>query len=101
MRGIWVRLLSFKMNHHMIQIILADRTGERYFHIAVWWWAVIIGFVIALCTMSIAARYLSLFLMAVGYAGMLNLTRKKPSFILIGFAMNLVWVSNTVPRPPA
>lgn len=63
-----------------------DRTGERYFHIAVWWWAVIIGFVIALCTMSIAARYLSLFLMAVGYAG---------------FAMNLVWVSNTVPRPPA
>jgi len=64
----------------------ADRTGERYFHIAGWWWGVIIGFIIALSTMSVAGRYVSLFLMACGYAG---------------FAMTLVWVSNAVPRPPA
>ncbi|KAJ3574131.1 hypothetical protein NP233_g1967 [Leucocoprinus birnbaumii] len=63
-----------------------DRTGERFFHIAVWWWGVLLGFVIALCTMSIAGRYVSLFLMATGYAG---------------FAMTLVWVSNAIPRPPA
>ncbi|KAK7054438.1 hypothetical protein VNI00_003636 [Paramarasmius palmivorus] len=64
----------------------ADRTGERYFHIAGWWWGVIIGFIIALSTMNTAARYVSMILMALGYAG---------------FAMTLVWVSNAVPRPPA
>ncbi|KAF5322407.1 hypothetical protein D9619_001308 [Psilocybe cf. subviscida] len=64
----------------------ADKTGERFFHIAGWWWGVILGFVIALSTMSLAGRYVSLFLMACGY---------------VGFAMTLVWVSNAVPRPPA
>ncbi|THU91332.1 MFS general substrate transporter, partial [Dendrothele bispora CBS 962.96] len=64
----------------------ADRTGERYFHIAGWWWAVIVGFIIALCTMNTAGRYVSMFLMAIGYSG---------------FAMTLVWVSNVIPRPPA
>ncbi|KAG6813012.1 hypothetical protein H0H92_014750 [Tricholoma furcatifolium] len=64
----------------------ADRTGERFFHIAGWWWGVILGYIIGLTTMKIPGRYVSLFLMASGYAG---------------FAMNLVWVSNAVPRPPA
>ncbi|KAJ7578186.1 major facilitator superfamily domain-containing protein [Mycena floridula] len=64
----------------------ADRTGERFFHIAGYWWGVIVGFIIALSTMSTAARYVSLFFMACGYAG---------------FAMTLVWVSNVIPRPPA
>ncbi|KAF8902921.1 MFS general substrate transporter [Gymnopilus junonius] len=64
----------------------ADRTGERFFHIAGWWWGVILGFIISLSTSSVAARYVSLFLMACGY---------------VGFAMTLVWVSNAVPRPPA
>ncbi|KAG7087935.1 hypothetical protein E1B28_011980 [Marasmius oreades] len=63
-----------------------DRTGERYFHIAIWWWGVMLGFIISLSTMNIAARYVSMFLMACGY---------------VGFAMNLVWVSNVIPRPPA
>ncbi|KAH0583252.1 hypothetical protein H2248_011130 [Termitomyces sp. 'cryptogamus'] len=64
----------------------ADRTGERFFHIAGWWWGVIAGFIIGLSTMSIPARYVAMFLMASGYAG---------------FAMNLVWVSNAIARPPA
>ncbi|KAF8160635.1 major facilitator superfamily domain-containing protein [Crassisporium funariophilum] len=64
----------------------ADKTGERFFHIAAWWWGVILGFIIALSTMNTAGRYVSLFLMACGY---------------VGFAMTLVWVSNAVPRPPA
>jgi len=34
-----------------------------------WWWAVILGFIIALSTFSIAGRYVSLFLMACGYVG--------------------------------
>jgi len=64
----------------------ADKTGERFFHIASWWWGVIVGFIIALSTMKVGGRYVSLFLMASGYAG---------------FAMTLVWVSNAIPRPPA
>ncbi|KAF8918389.1 MFS general substrate transporter [Mucidula mucida] len=64
----------------------ADRTGERFFHISGWWWGVILGYVIGLSTMSTGGRYVSLFLMACGY---------------VGFAMTLVWVSNTIARPPA
>ncbi|KNZ72033.1 hypothetical protein J132_05082 [Termitomyces sp. J132] len=64
----------------------ADRTGERFFHIAGWWWGVIVGFIIGLSTMKIPGRYVAMFLMASGYAG---------------FAMTLVWVSNAIPRPPA
>ncbi|KAF5347480.1 hypothetical protein D9758_015042 [Tetrapyrgos nigripes] len=59
----------------------ADRTGERYFHIAGWWWAAIAGFIIGLSTMNTAGRYVSMFLMASGH---------------VGFAMTLVWVSNTI-----
>ncbi|KAJ6585110.1 major facilitator superfamily domain-containing protein [Mycena capillaripes] len=64
----------------------ADKTGERFFHITGWWWGVILGFIISLSTMSTGARYFSMFLMSFGY---------------VGFAMTLVWVSNSIPRPPA
>ncbi|KAG8730473.1 hypothetical protein FRC10_002678 [Ceratobasidium sp. 414] len=65
----------------------------------VWWFAmtltgITIGlsfnaffrFAIAMATMNIAARYISLFLMAQAYAGLIVL---------------LSWVSNSIPRPPA
>ncbi|KZV75903.1 MFS general substrate transporter [Peniophora sp. CONT] len=64
----------------------ADRTGERYFHIAVPWWGVILGYIIGLTTMVTGGRYVAMFLMACGYAG---------------FALTAVWVSNAIPRPPA
>ncbi|QRV93560.1 major facilitator superfamily transporter [Ceratobasidium sp. AG-Ba] len=64
----------------------ADWTGERFFHIAGWWWVVVLAYIIALSTMNTAGRYVSMFLMASGYAG---------------FALTLVWVSNAIPRPPA
>ncbi|KAG8221321.1 MFS general substrate transporter [Butyriboletus roseoflavus] len=63
-----------------------DRTGERFFHITGWWWAVILGYIISLATMSTGGRYFSLFLMTTGYCG---------------FALTLTWVSHTIPRPPA
>ncbi|KAF8574831.1 MFS general substrate transporter [Ramaria rubella] len=63
----------------------ADKTGERFFHIAGWWWVVILGYIISLSTMVVGGRYFSMFLMASGYAG---------------FALTMVWVSNAVPRPP-
>ncbi|KAJ7146818.1 major facilitator superfamily domain-containing protein [Mycena epipterygia] len=64
----------------------ADRTGERFFHISVWVWAMMVGFIISLCTMSVGPRYLSMFLIAIGDAGC---------------AMTLVWASNSIPRPPS
>ncbi|KAJ7503292.1 MFS general substrate transporter [Mycena galericulata] len=64
----------------------ADKTGERFFHLAVWWWGLIIGYIISLSTMSFAGRYVSMFLMACSSAGV---------------AMLLPWVANAVPRPPA
>ncbi|KAJ8079899.1 hypothetical protein PM082_016724 [Marasmius tenuissimus] len=67
-------------------IIATDRSRERFFHIAVWWWGVMLGFIIALSTMNTAARYISLFFMACGY---------------VSNTMALVWVSNIFPRPPA
>ncbi|SJL09618.1 related to nicotinamide mononucleotide permease [Armillaria ostoyae] len=64
----------------------ADRTGERFFHVSGWWWAVMIGFTLALSTMNTAARYVSLFFMACG---------------LVGSSITIVWLSNSIPRPPA
>ncbi|KAJ3484026.1 hypothetical protein NLI96_g5905 [Meripilus lineatus] len=64
----------------------ADRTGERFFHITIWFWGVILGYIIGVSTMSVGGRYVAMFLMASGYAGS---------------ALLLVWVSNAVPRPPA
>ncbi|KAF9228381.1 MFS general substrate transporter [Gyrodon lividus] len=64
----------------------SDRTGERFLHIASWWWAVIVGYTISLATMSTGGRYFSLFLMTTGYCG---------------YALTLMWVSNSIPRPPA
>ncbi|KAJ7160184.1 MFS general substrate transporter [Mycena filopes] len=64
----------------------ADKTGERYFHVAFPWWGVILGFVISLATMNTGARYFSMILMACGYAG---------------FSLTIVWVSNVIPRPPS
>ncbi|KDQ49271.1 hypothetical protein JAAARDRAFT_63791 [Jaapia argillacea MUCL 33604] len=64
----------------------ADRTGERFFHVSFWIWGTMIGYIISLSTSSVGARYVSLFLMASGFAG---------------FSMVLVWTSNAIPRPPA
>jgi len=64
----------------------ADKTGERFGHVSGWWWGVILGFIISLSTMSVGGRYVSMFLMACGYAG---------------FSMTAVWVSNVIPRPPS
>ncbi|KAJ7261884.1 major facilitator superfamily domain-containing protein [Mycena rebaudengoi] len=63
-----------------------DRTGERFLHISGCWWVTAIGYIISLSTMSVPGRYFSMFLMAFGHAG---------------FAVTLVWVSNSIPRPPA
>jgi len=47
----------------------ADRSGERYLHLAIPWWGVIVGFIMALASFKTGPRYVSMFLMASGYAG--------------------------------
>ncbi|KAL5532047.1 hypothetical protein ACEPAF_5611 [Sanghuangporus sanghuang] len=69
-----------------ISALHADKTGERFFHFSYTLWGTIIGYIIALSTQSIGARYFSLFLMTSGHTA---------------FALTLVWVSNTITRPPA
>jgi len=70
----------------LVSARVADMKGDRFWCVAGWWWVVIIGYIIALSTMSVGGRYFSLFCMTVGYCG---------------FALTLTWVSNAIPRPPA
>jgi len=63
----------------------ADRSGERFFHVTFFWWLTILGYIVALSTMSVVGRYIALFLLASGHTG---------------FVMTFVWVSNSIPRPP-
>lgn len=46
-----------------------DRSGERFFHVSGPWWSIMVGYIIALSTMSVGGRYFAMFLMAGGYAG--------------------------------
>ncbi|CAE7157914.1 unnamed protein product [Rhizoctonia solani] len=73
-------IVSFICSRH------ADKTGERFYHIAGSYLVGIIGFIIAEVTMNVAARYLALFLMAQSYAG---------------FIIFWAWCSNSLPRPPS
>lgn len=51
----------------------SDKTQERCFHVIIPFFVGIIGFVIASATENIAARYISLFLMALSYCGFIVL----------------------------
>ncbi|KAK0615880.1 major facilitator superfamily domain-containing protein [Bombardia bombarda] len=65
----------------------ADKTGERYWHVAIPMWVAIVAYIIAATTTHIAPRYFSMMLMV-------------PS-VYSGFVVGLAWISNTMPRPPA
>ncbi|KAI0751563.1 MFS general substrate transporter [Daedaleopsis nitida] len=77
---VFTAIMAFVVSRH------SDKTGERFWHIAVPTLGGILGFVIAICTMNTAARYVSLFLMANSYSG---------------FVVLYTWVSNSFPRPPS
>lgn len=64
----------------------ADRTQERFWHIVGPILGGIVGFVISMCTLNTAARYVALFLQASAYAG---------------FITFYSWISSSFPRPPA
>jgi len=65
----------------------ADRTGERYFHITLPLWGAVVVFIIAACTTTIGPRYFAMMLMV--------------PCVYTGYVVNLAWISNTIPRPPA
>lgn len=64
----------------------ADRTQERFWHIVGPIIGGIVGFIISMCTLNTAARYVALFLQASAYAG---------------FICFYSWISSSFPRPPA
>jgi len=63
----------------------SDRTGEKYFHIALGYGFAMLGYILALTAKTTAGKYISLFGMCMGYSG---------GILLIG------WVSTSIPRPP-
>ncbi|KAF8915919.1 MFS general substrate transporter [Mucidula mucida] len=64
----------------------SDRRGERFKHITASFLLGILGFVMAMSTMNVAVRYVSLFLQAQSYAG---------------FICFLAWASGSISQPPA
>ncbi|UKZ93312.1 uncharacterized protein TrAFT101_008232 [Trichoderma asperellum] len=64
----------------------ADRTQEKFFHIISPILMGIVGFIISMSTLNVAARYFALFLQAGSYAG---------------FIVFYSWISSSFPRPPA
>ncbi|RSL89257.1 hypothetical protein CDV31_015905 [Fusarium ambrosium] len=64
----------------------SDRSQEKFWHIVGPIGIGLVGFVISMCTLSVAARYVALFLQAASYAG---------------YIVFYSWISSTFPRPPA
>jgi len=77
---VFAAIVAFWLSRH------SDKVEERCYHIVSSFCLGIVGFIIAICTMNTAARYISLFLMAQSYAG---------------FVVLYAWMSNTFPRPPS
>lgn len=73
----------------IVSLIVAwhsDRTQERFWHIAGPIAVGMVGFVISMSTLNVAARYVALFLQASSYAGYITFYS---------------WISSSFPRPPA
>ncbi|KXJ95151.1 major facilitator superfamily domain-containing protein [Microdochium bolleyi] len=70
----------------LLNAVHADRTQEKFWHIVGPIIGGVVGFVISMSTLNIAARYVALFLQASSYAG---------------FIVFYSWISSSFPRPPA
>ncbi|ORY13834.1 pantothenate transporter liz1 [Clohesyomyces aquaticus] len=65
----------------------ADKTGERFYHIALPLCVGVFSFILAAATHSTAPRYVAMMLMVPG--------------IYTGYVVALAWISNSLPRPAA
>ncbi|KAF8627182.1 hypothetical protein AX15_004500 [Amanita polypyramis BW_CC] len=79
---IFTTILAYFWSRH------SDKVQERFWHIVLSYGLGIVGFIIGISVSpkNIAARYVSLFLMAQSYAG---------------FIVAYTWISNSIPRPPS
>ncbi|KAI5459079.1 major facilitator superfamily domain-containing protein [Mariannaea sp. PMI_226] len=64
----------------------SDRSQERFWHIVGPIFVGMVGFIISMSTLNVAARYLALFLQTSSYAGYITFYS---------------WISSSFPRPPA
>ncbi|KAH6886844.1 major facilitator superfamily domain-containing protein [Thelonectria olida] len=64
----------------------SDRSQEKFWHIVGPIIVGLVGFVISMCTLNVAARYVALFLQTASYAG---------------YIVFYSWISTSFPRPPA
>ncbi|KAL2147642.1 hypothetical protein VTI28DRAFT_8096 [Corynascus sepedonium] len=64
----------------------SDRTQDKFWHIVGPIGLGLVGFIISMSTLNVAARYVALFLQASSYAG---------------FIVFYSWISSSFPRPPA
>lgn len=64
----------------------SDRTQEKFWHMVGPIVGGLVGFIISMSTLNVAARYVALFLQASSYAG---------------FIVFYSWISSSFPRPPA
>ena len=81
-----------------------DDTGERYFHMTLWWYISIVGYIIGITTHSVASRYVAIFLMTAGYTGIFwshLYPWVLPLTVIQGHPIFVTWVPNAIPRPPA
>ncbi|EJD01117.1 MFS general substrate transporter [Fomitiporia mediterranea MF3/22] len=73
----------------------SDKHGERFWHIISPLFVGIIGFIIAISTMELAARYIALWVSPVF----------DPPFLMslsyVGYIVMFAWISNSIPRPPS
>ncbi|KAH8770000.1 major facilitator superfamily domain-containing protein [Diaporthe sp. PMI_573] len=70
----------------LLNALHSDRTGEKFWHIVGPIVGGLVGFIISMSTLNVAARYVALFLQASSYAG---------------FIVFYSWISSSFPRPPA
>ena len=81
----------------------SNKREERFYHIIGPLLFGIVGFIIAASTMSIPARYISLYV----HIGCVDsnliylINRFMMTCSYAGYAVSLSWVSNTITRPPS
>ncbi|RSL92698.1 hypothetical protein CEP52_013694 [Fusarium oligoseptatum] len=85
-RHAWFRLRSNPAHELAALAVLVYRFPRRCMELRSIPGEGLVGFVISMCTLSVAARYVALFLQAASYAG---------------YIVFYSWISSTFPRPPA
>jgi hypothetical protein len=100
-RGCWVLAKADFL--HLPRCRHSDVTGERFFHIVIPLCIGIVGFIIAISTMRLAARYVALYVscLSVRFHGHLTMISFLMAQSYSGFICFLAWTSNIFARSPS